>query len=161
MQFEIETSQIDRGASLRWCSQYPREEEVLLPPMSNLEVVGEPKMILHAGKSVMVFKLQLNINLGIMKREEHVGRRKALHLSSVPSLFSDPPSLPLPLSFYLPPYLSPFLPPFFSLPHPLSLSLGATGVVLCECRRRCQAEAGSRAGEQRRHGDHAGSVQRV
>jgi len=81
--FEIETSQIDRGGSLEWCSQYPNEEEVLLPPLSNLEVNGEPKMVVIGGRTIMVFQMQLNVNLKIMKREEHEGRRKTLHLASV------------------------------------------------------------------------------
>jgi len=81
--FEIETSQIDRGASLSWLSQYPNEEEVLLPPLSNLEVKSEPKMMVFQGKAIQVFAMQLNVNLKIMKREEHEGSRKALHLASV------------------------------------------------------------------------------
>jgi len=84
--FEIETSQIDRGASLSWLSQYPNEEEVLLPPLSNLEVKSEPKMMVFQGKAIQVFEMQLNLNLEILKREEHEGSRKALHLVSVHSM---------------------------------------------------------------------------
>ena len=36
--FEIQLGQVDRGATLRWISQFPGEDEVLLPPLSNLEV---------------------------------------------------------------------------------------------------------------------------
>jgi len=54
LQFEIKVSQIDRGASLGWCSQYPNEEEVLMPPLSNLEVTGE-KMIVYNGRPIRLF----------------------------------------------------------------------------------------------------------
>ena len=36
--FEISVGAIDRGASLSFLSQYPGEEEILLPPRSYLEV---------------------------------------------------------------------------------------------------------------------------
>ena len=38
------------------------------------QVVSEPKMLVHKGRTVMVFEMQLNVNLKIMKREEHEGR---------------------------------------------------------------------------------------
>jgi len=85
--FEIETSQIDRGGDLSWCSQYPAEAEVLLPPLSNLEVTSGPKMVAHKGKTICVFQMQLNVNLKIMKREEHEGNRKGLHLASVKNTY--------------------------------------------------------------------------
>jgi hypothetical protein len=36
--FEIELGAVDRAASLMWLSQYPSEEEYLLPPLSFLQV---------------------------------------------------------------------------------------------------------------------------
>lgn len=33
-----------QGANLNWLSQYPKEEEVLMPPLSNLEVIGAPRI---------------------------------------------------------------------------------------------------------------------
>ena len=38
--FQISIGQIDMGASLNVLSQYAGEEEILMPPLSNLEVVG-------------------------------------------------------------------------------------------------------------------------
>ena len=38
--FEIETGVIDRGATLDWVSQYPSEEEHVILPLSNFEIVG-------------------------------------------------------------------------------------------------------------------------
>ena len=32
--------QIDRGATLKWVSQFPAENEHLLPPLSNFSIVG-------------------------------------------------------------------------------------------------------------------------
>ena len=67
--FVIQLGQVDRGATLSWISQFPREEEVLLPPLSNLEVVGEPVEIrTMAGDpltlgTVRVVKLRVNVNL--------------------------------------------------------------------------------------------------
>jgi len=57
--FEIQLGQVDRGATLSWISQFPGEEEVLLPPLSNLEVVGEPFTM----GTVRVVKLRVNVNL--------------------------------------------------------------------------------------------------
>ncbi|KAJ1466266.1 hypothetical protein T484DRAFT_1922379 [Baffinella frigidus] len=61
--FEIQLGQVDRGATLRWISQFPGEEEVLLPPLSNLEVVGEPFMMQTARGPVSVCQLRVNVNL--------------------------------------------------------------------------------------------------
>ncbi|EKX31206.1 hypothetical protein GUITHDRAFT_83345, partial [Guillardia theta CCMP2712] len=41
--FEIGCGAIDRGASLRFLSQYPGEDEILYPPLSYLEVTGAPR----------------------------------------------------------------------------------------------------------------------
>ena len=60
--FEIQLGQVDRGATLSWISQFPGEEEVLLlPPLSNLEVVGEPFTM----GTVRVVKLRVNVNLKV------------------------------------------------------------------------------------------------
>jgi hypothetical protein len=36
--FEISVGMIDRGSSIAFLSQFPGEEEVLMPPRSNIEV---------------------------------------------------------------------------------------------------------------------------
>jgi len=81
--FEISLGQVDRGASLNWLSQYPAENEVLLPPLSNLEVIGSPKAEVFGDKSVLVFSMRLNVNLKSMNKEELEGRRKALHMNAL------------------------------------------------------------------------------
>jgi hypothetical protein len=69
--FVIQLGQVDRGATLSWISQFPGEEEVLLPPLSNLEVVGEPVEIqTMAGDpltlgAVRVVQLRVNVNLKV------------------------------------------------------------------------------------------------
>jgi hypothetical protein len=63
--FEIQLGQVDRGATLRWISQFPGEDEVLLPPLSNLEVVGEPVMMMREGGAVNVCQLRVNVNLKV------------------------------------------------------------------------------------------------
>ena len=40
--FQIDVGDIDRGACLSFLSQYPNEDEILIPPLSYLEVVDEP-----------------------------------------------------------------------------------------------------------------------
>jgi hypothetical protein len=37
---EIEMGEMDRGADLRWVSQWPNDEESVIPPLSNFEVKG-------------------------------------------------------------------------------------------------------------------------
>ena len=59
----------------------------MLPPLSNLEVTSGPKMVAHKGKTIVVFQMQLNVNLKIMKREEHEGNRKGLHLAGVTNTY--------------------------------------------------------------------------
>ncbi len=38
--FKIEIGAIDRGADVRFLSQYPGEKEILFPPLSHIEVIG-------------------------------------------------------------------------------------------------------------------------
>lgn len=61
----------------------------MLPPLSNLEVTSEPMMLVYMGKPILVFQMQLNVNLKIMTREEHEGRRKSLHMASVRNTYME------------------------------------------------------------------------
>lgn len=36
--FEAQMGMVDRGAQLDWLSQYPHEKEILLPPLTAIEV---------------------------------------------------------------------------------------------------------------------------
>ena len=61
----LNVHQVDRGASIGWLSQYPKESETLFPPLSNIEVTGQPKMesvILQGMKGAMVTLIKMRIN---------------------------------------------------------------------------------------------------
>jgi hypothetical protein len=61
--FEFEVGDVDRGASLSFLSQYPNESEILIPPLSYLEVTGEP-FLEHTEKGdVWVYPARINCNL--------------------------------------------------------------------------------------------------
>ena len=87
--FEIELGQVDRGGDLEWASQFPTEKEVLLPPLSNLEVVGEPTMQLTRRGPVQVYKLRVNINLKGLTMDQLKERRRTLHLAMCDNLISE------------------------------------------------------------------------
>jgi hypothetical protein len=63
--FEISLGAIDRGASLKFLSQYPREEEILLPPRSYLEVVGglSRQEADENGRLIRIISLKVNANV--------------------------------------------------------------------------------------------------
>ena len=63
--FKIETGDIDRGCSLSWVSQYPSEDEVLIPAMSYLEITGKPTVEetpKGSGFLVTVYPARINCN---------------------------------------------------------------------------------------------------
>ena len=61
--YKIGVGAVDRGASLEFLSQYPKEEEILFPPMSYLEVTGETLMeVGKGGKVTRVVSLSVNAN---------------------------------------------------------------------------------------------------
>ncbi len=80
--FEISAGRVDMGADLSWVSQYPGEEEFLFPPLTCLEVVGEPRV----DGAVVVFPLRANMNLRGLTLEQLVESRKRLHMSVVKNL---------------------------------------------------------------------------
>lgn len=81
--FEIDVGQVDRGASLSWLSQFPEEDEVLLPPLSNLEVIGIPQVRVVGKINVLVCSVRLNVNLRSPVKEELEGRRKLFHMGAL------------------------------------------------------------------------------
>ncbi len=63
--FKIETGDIDRGCSLSWLSQYPLEDEILIPAMSYLEITGKPTVEetpKGSGFLVTVYPARINCN---------------------------------------------------------------------------------------------------
>jgi hypothetical protein len=106
--FEIDVGQIDRGAAIDWLSQYPAEEEFLVPPLSNLEVMGKPEVRMMEvnnnhpltderkkgiatvrKQEILVVKLRVNVNLKSKTIEELIGTRKMLHVTTLANLFAD------------------------------------------------------------------------
>jgi hypothetical protein len=61
--FEFEVGDVDRGASLSFLSQYPNEDEILIPPLSYLEVTGEPFLEPTEKGDVWVYPARINCNL--------------------------------------------------------------------------------------------------
>jgi hypothetical protein len=80
--FEISAGRIDIGADLSWISQYPGEKEFLFPPLSCLEVNGEPRV----EEGVVIVPLRVNICLKGLTLEQLQERRKELHISMLKNL---------------------------------------------------------------------------
>ena len=80
--FEIAAGRVDLGADLKWLSQYPGESEYLFPPLTCLEVVGEPRV--HEG--VVILPLRANVNLKCLTLEQLKERRKHLHMAMLKNL---------------------------------------------------------------------------
>ncbi|KAJ1480296.1 ankyrin repeat-containing domain protein, partial [Baffinella frigidus] len=79
--FEIGVGAVDRGASLKFLSQYPGEDEILFPPMSYLEVTGETRMEAGpGGKTTRVVSLSVNANQTCGTIEAMLGLRRQLHV---------------------------------------------------------------------------------
>ena len=80
--FEIRVGAVDRGAPIKFLSQYPCEEEILFPPMSYLEVTGETRMEAGpGGKTTRVVSLSVNANQTCGTIEEMLGLRRQLHVA--------------------------------------------------------------------------------
>jgi hypothetical protein len=67
--FQFDVGDIDRGASLSHLSQYPNEDEVLIPPLSYLEVTGEPFFKQTDKGEVTVYPARINCNLKSQVRQ--------------------------------------------------------------------------------------------
>jgi hypothetical protein len=65
-----QVGQVDRGADVGVISQYPGENEITFPPLSNIEAVAEPRVMLVEGKEVLVLPSKINVNLKSLNREQ-------------------------------------------------------------------------------------------
>ena len=83
---EIEVGQIDSGAALRWCSQFPQEEEVLFGPLCNIERVGSARVEMIQGTLILVVPFRVNTNTKSLTLEQLESRRKSLHLAAMDQL---------------------------------------------------------------------------
>ena len=64
----------NRGADIGWLSQYPHEREILMPPLTCLEVEGT------RAEGLLVVKTKLSINLTSPTIERVIGKMKGSHL---------------------------------------------------------------------------------
>mmetsp|Transcript_4272 Transcript_4272/g.12216 ORF Transcript_4272/g.12216 Transcript_4272/m.12216 type:complete len:1420 (+) Transcript_4272:1297-5556(+) len=100
--FEIMAGRIDVGASIKVLSQYPSEEEFLMPPLSCIEVASDPRVEVvetracdSKGQEVMtrcevvVVPVRVNVNLKAVTTEDLVARRKGLHQAMAKNLRED------------------------------------------------------------------------
>jgi hypothetical protein len=69
--FEIEVGGIDRGADISEYSQYPNEEEHVIPPLSHFEILK-----VRREGSINCYVLRLNVNLRALTLEEIFASRK-------------------------------------------------------------------------------------
>ena len=69
--FEIQLGMVDRGASLRWLSQYPYEKEICFGPLSGLQVVGS-----RVEKNLLIVEVRLSVNLQSLTIEQVIGKRR-------------------------------------------------------------------------------------
>jgi hypothetical protein len=63
--FECELDDINRGCALSFISQYPGEEEILVPAMSYLELIGNPSVMetsQGSGSFVTVYPARIHCN---------------------------------------------------------------------------------------------------
>ena len=63
--FECELDDINRGCPLSFLSQYPGEEEILVPAMSYLELIGKPYVMETnegSGSFVTVYPARIHCN---------------------------------------------------------------------------------------------------
>jgi ankyrin repeat protein len=84
--FQFDVGDIDRGASLSFLSQYPNEDEVLIPPLSYLEVIGDPFFKHTVKGEVTVYPARINCNLKSQTIEEIKGHRQKEILAMLPYL---------------------------------------------------------------------------
>jgi hypothetical protein len=77
--FECELGDIDRGCPLSFISQFPGEDEILIPAMSYLEITGDPYVMetsKGSGVFVTVYPARINCNQKSQTIEEIEARRK-------------------------------------------------------------------------------------
>eukprot|EP00966_Prymnesium_polylepis_P271693 6277259-Prymnesium_polylepis.2 len=97
---------VDRGASVQFASQFPKEAEILFAPLTGLEVVSKPWI---DGRTIVV-DLRLSTNTKDLTIEEvwHVSPQHAQQPSPPPP---NPRPCPQPDHIALPPHHQPTLNP--------------------------------------------------
>ena len=75
MLLEIEQGLIDRGADLKWLSQYPHEAEVLFPPLTGLEFLN-----FRVEERLLIVTVRPSVNLHSLTIEKVIAKMKTSHL---------------------------------------------------------------------------------
>ena len=87
--FEFAMGDIDRGASISFISQFPGEDEILIPPLSYLEVTGEPFIENTDKGNITVFPGRISCNLKSQTIEEIETKRHRDLVAMMPYLYND------------------------------------------------------------------------
>jgi hypothetical protein len=82
--FEIQMGMVDRGAEVKWLSQYPFEEEIIFPPLSAIEVQA-----IHVHGSVLAVEVRLSVNMMILTVSEILSKLQRSHLQLLDLIVSD------------------------------------------------------------------------
>ena len=87
--FEFVIGDIDRGASISFLSQFPGEDEILIPPLSYLEVTGEACAEFTDKGNVTIFPGRINCNMKSQTIQEIETRRHRELVAMMPYLQHD------------------------------------------------------------------------
>ena len=87
--FEFAMGDIDRGASISFISQYPGEDEILIPPLSYLEVTGEPFIENTEKGNITVFPGRISCNVKSQTIQEIETKRHHDLVAMMPYLYND------------------------------------------------------------------------
>ena len=67
--FESQMGMVDRGADVRWLSEFPHEAEILFAPLTGMEVRGS-----RVEGSVQIYEVALTVNMASLTIEQVVAR---------------------------------------------------------------------------------------
>ena len=84
--FKIQLGDIDRACPISFISQFPKEEELLIPAMSNIEVTGRSYLLDTKFGRVSVYPARVNCNLKSMTLEQIEERRQTELVDMLPYL---------------------------------------------------------------------------
>ena len=87
--FEFAMGDIDQGASISFISQYPGEDEILIPPLSYLEVTGEPFIENTEKGNITVFPCRISCNVKPQTIQEIETKRHHDLVAMMPYLYND------------------------------------------------------------------------
>ena len=87
--FEFAVGGIDRGCPLSFVSQFPGEDEILIPPFSYLEVTGAPFSMDTEKGVVTVYPARINCNLKARTLDQIESSRRDELLAQYPYLVAE------------------------------------------------------------------------